>query len=96
MPIPVILDCDPGHDDVFAIWLAAAGPAIDLGAVTTVGGNGNLEHTTLNARVALTVAGVDGVPVARGAAGPVAGSLHPAEDIHGANALGGARLPEPK
>ena len=95
MPTPVILDCDPGHDDVFAIWLAAANPEIDLRAVTTVGGNGLLEHTTLNARVALTVAGVDGVPVARGAAGPLAGSLHPAEDIHGANALGGPVLPEP-
>ena len=57
MPTPVIIDCDPGHDDVVAIWLAAAHPAIDLRAITTVGGNGRIEHTTFNARVALTVAG---------------------------------------
>lgn len=40
MSIPVLLDCDPGHDDVFAIWLAAGNDAIDLRGVTTVGGNG--------------------------------------------------------
>jgi purine nucleosidase len=95
MSIPVILDCDPGHDDVFAIWLAAAHPNIDLRAVTSVAGNGLLEHTTHNARVALTVAGVDDVPVAVGAAEPIAETLRPADWIHGANALGGPELPEP-
>ena len=95
MSIPVILDCDPGHDDVFAIWLAAANPAIDLRAITTVGGNGLLEFTTANARIACTVAGIHGVPIAAGAAGPLHGRLHPAEQIHGANALGGPALPEP-
>ncbi|RVX45274.1 inosine-uridine preferring nucleoside hydrolase [Nonomuraea polychroma] len=38
-PIPVVLHCDPGHDDVFAIWLAAGHPEIDLRAITTVCGN---------------------------------------------------------
>ncbi|UJP10369.1 nucleoside hydrolase [Microbacterium sp. KUDC0406] len=95
MSTPIILDCDPGHDDVFALWLAAAHPAIDLRAITTVGGNGLLEHTTRNARIACTVAGIDGVPIAAGAAEPLTGALHPAENIHGANALGGPELPEP-
>ncbi|HWT32408.1 MAG TPA: nucleoside hydrolase [Microbacterium sp.] len=95
MATPIIIDCDPGHDDVFAIWLAAANPAIDLRAITTVGGNGLLEHTTLNARIACSVAGIDGVPIAAGAAGPIAGRLRPADWIHGANALGGPVLPEP-
>ncbi|RSD14780.1 nucleoside hydrolase [Amycolatopsis eburnea] len=95
MPIPVIIDCDPGHDDVFALWLAAGNPEIDLRGVTTVGGNGRLEHTTHNARVALTVAGVDGVPVASGADKPLRRELTPATWIHGDNALGGPVLPEP-
>lgn len=95
MTIPIILDCDPGHDDVFAIWLAAGDPAVDLRAITTVGGNGRLEHTTLNARIACTVAGIEGVPIAAGAAGPIAGALHTADWIHGQNALGGPVLPEP-
>ncbi|RXZ39115.1 nucleoside hydrolase, partial [Agromyces binzhouensis] len=69
MTVPVIVDCDPGHDDVMALWLAAGHPALDLLAVTTVGGNVPLEHTSRNARIALSVAGVAGVPVAAGAPG---------------------------
>jgi len=95
MSTPIIIDCDPGHDDVFAIWLAAANPAIDLRGITTVGGNGYIEHTTHNALVALTVAGITDVPVAEGSGTPLAGKLTPADWIHGENALGGPELPEP-
>lgn len=95
MATPVIIDCDPGHDDVFAIWLAAGNPAIDLKAITTVGGNGYLEYTTHNARVACTVAGISGVPIAAGADKPLVRTLTPASWIHGENALGGPELPEP-
>ncbi|MFE6965206.1 nucleoside hydrolase [Agromyces sp. NPDC057679] len=94
MTLPVIVDCDPGHDDVFALWLAAGHPALDLRAVTTVGGNVALEHTSRNARVALSVAGVTGVPVAAGAAAPLVRELETAEWIHGENGLGGPELPE--
>jgi inosine/uridine nucleosidase len=95
MSVPIIIDCDPGHDDVFAIWLAVGNPEIDVRAITTVSGNGYLKHTTHNARVALTVAGVDGIPIAAGADGPLAGEARPATWIHGDNALGGPTLPEP-
>ncbi|WP_211217977.1 nucleoside hydrolase [Humibacter albus] len=93
--MPIIIDCDPGHDDVLAIWLAAGNPDIDLRAITTVAGNGSLEHTTLNARVATTVAAIAGVPIAAGAAGPLTRKLRTAPHIHGDNALGGVELPEP-
>ncbi|GGI46386.1 purine nucleosidase/pyrimidine-specific ribonucleoside hydrolase [Agromyces flavus] len=95
MSIPVIVDCDPGHDDVMALWLAAGHPALELLAVTTVGGNVPLRHTSRNARVALAVAGVEGVPVSAGAAGPLARELSTAEWIHGENGLGGPELPDP-
>ncbi|MFH8252575.1 nucleoside hydrolase [Microbacterium sp. B2969] len=95
MPTPVILDCDPGYDDVFAIWVAAAHPEIDLRAITTVAGNGTVEDTTRNARIACTVAGIQNVPIARGAAQPLAQPLKRADWIHGANALGGVDLPQP-
>lgn len=94
--IPVIIDCDPGHDDVFALWLAAGHPGIDLRAVTTVGGNVPLHHTSRNARIALTVAGVADVPVSAGASGPLVRELQTAEWIHGENGLGGPQLPEPE
>jgi inosine-uridine nucleoside N-ribohydrolase len=95
-PRPVLLDCDPGHDDAIAILLAAARrDAIDLRAVTTVGGNAELEKVTLNARRVLTLAGVVDVPVAAGAAGPRRGDLMTALDVHGQSGLDGAELPEP-
>ena len=71
MSIPVIVDCDPGHDDALALWFAAGHPSLDLLAVTTVGGNVPLEHTSRNARIVLSVAGVTDVPVAAGAEGPL-------------------------
>ncbi|MBM7502559.1 nucleoside hydrolase [Agromyces aurantiacus] len=95
MTVPVIVDCDPGHDDVMALWLAAGHPELELLAVTTVGGNVPLEHTSRNARIALSVAGVAGVPVAAGASGPLQRELSTAEWIHGENGLGGPELPDP-
>jgi len=96
MAVPVILDCDPGHDDAFAIWLAAGHPNLDLLGITTVGGNGQLAQTTHNARVVCTVAGIHGVPIAAGADNPLTRTLRTAGDIHGASALDGPVLPEPE
>ncbi|MEY3331595.1 MAG: uridine nucleosidase Urh1, partial [Actinomycetota bacterium] len=33
-PIPLILDCDPGHDDALAMILAAHNPALKLLGIT--------------------------------------------------------------
>ena len=93
MPIPIVLDCDPGHDDAVAILLAAGHDAIDLRAITTVAGNGTLEKTTLNARSVGALAGLHGVPLAAGAAGPAKGELITAPDVHGETALDGHELP---
>ena len=95
-PRPVLLDCDPGHDDAIAILLAAGRPdAVDLRAVTTVGGNADLRKVTLNARQVMTLAGLRDVPVAAGAAGPRKGELITALEVHGETGLDGAQLPEP-
>ena len=96
MAVPVILDCDPGHDDAFAIWLAAGHPNLRLLGITTVGGNGQLAQTTHNARVVCTVAGIRDVPIAAGADSPLTRTLETAPDIHGESALDGPVLPEPE
>jgi inosine-uridine nucleoside N-ribohydrolase len=96
--IPLVLDCDPGHDDFVAILLAAASPALELRAITTVAGNGTLEQTTRNALLTCTLAGIRDVPVAAGCDGPLLGSLgrvRTAAEVHGASALDGAELGEP-
>ncbi|XVQ09984.1 nucleoside hydrolase [Spirillospora sp. CA-255316] len=93
--VPVILDCDPGHDDMFAILLAAAHPRVDLLAVTTVAGNGPLGAVTENALRICTLAGLGGVTVAAGADRALRGGQRTAPDIHGESALDGADLPEP-
>ena len=46
---PIIIDCDPGHDDAIAILLALASPEVELEGITTVHGNQTLEKTTRNA-----------------------------------------------
>jgi purine nucleosidase len=92
--VPLLLDCDPGHDDAFAILLAAGSPLADLLAITTVGGNGTLEHVTENARRVCTLAGIRDVPIGAGAAAPLRGELHTAADVHGASGLDGPDLPD--
>ncbi|MCW2985251.1 MAG: rihB [Conexibacter sp.] len=95
MTIPVVLDCDPGHDDMVAILLAAGSPALDLRAITTVGGNGRLQQTTRNALLTCTHAGIRDVPVAAGCAGPLLGDLDTAGAVHGESGMDGADLGEP-
>src|SRR4029077_10387460 len=73
--IPIILDCDPGHDDAIALLLALASPELELLGVTTVHGNQTLEKTTANALRVLDLAGRPDVPVAAGADRPLARAL---------------------
>jgi pyrimidine-specific ribonucleoside hydrolase len=94
-PRPIILDCDPGHDDALAILLALARPEIRLLGITTVAGNSTLENTTRNALSVLTLLGRTDVPVAAGAARPLERSLTTAPHVHGSSGLGGADLPAP-
>jgi purine nucleosidase/pyrimidine-specific ribonucleoside hydrolase len=92
---PVILDCDPGHDDALALLLAVGDPRLRLLGVTTVAGNQTLEKTTRNALRMLALAGVDDVPVAAGCDRPLVGALTVAADIHGSSGLDGPDLDIP-
>ncbi len=88
-PQPVIVDCDPGLDDAFAILLAAASPAVDLRAITTVAGNHTVDRMTLNARRICSVAGIAGVPIAQGCDRPLVRDQIVGSDIHGESGLDG-------
>ena len=94
-PRPILLDCDPGHDDAIAIMLAVADPSIDLLAVTTVAGNVGLEHTTRNALRVLDMVGRPDIPVAAGHDGPRQRELSTAAVMHGESGLAGPLPVEP-
>lgn len=92
--IPVILDCDPGHDDAIAMLLACASPNLDVKAVTTVGGNQTVAKTTYNSLRILKFINQD-IPVAAGADKPMIRPLETAPSVHGESGLDGPVLPEP-
>src|SRR4051812_97442 len=95
MPTPVIIDCDPGHDDAMALLLALASPELELSAVTTVAGNQTIEKVTANAIRVLDVVGATGIPLARGADRGLVHPAYTASDVHGETGLDGPDLPPP-
>lgn len=94
-PQRIILDCDPGHDDMVALILAARHPSLRLEAVTTVAGNVPVDKTTHNALRILRAIGCS-APVYRGASRPLLRDLVTAESFHGETGLDsvGAYLPD--
>jgi purine nucleosidase/pyrimidine-specific ribonucleoside hydrolase len=96
MSIPVLLDCDPGHDDAIALLLALGSDELELRGVTTVAGNQTLEKTTANAIRVLELAGRAEVEVAAGAGRPLVREPRVAADVHGETGLDGPDLPPPQ
>ena len=96
MATPILLDCDPGHDDAIAILLALASPELELLGITTVSGNQTLEKTTANAIRVLELVGRADVPVAAGADRPLVRERFVAEYVHGKTGLDGPDLPPPQ
>ena len=95
MSIPILLDCDPGHDDAIALLLALGSDELELRGVTTVAGNQTLEKTTANAIRVLELAGRAKIPVAAGAGRPLLREPRVAADVHGDTGLDGPDLPPP-
>ena len=88
MAIPVVLDVDTGVDDACALLLAALHPALDLRAVTCVGGNAAVEAVVANTLTVLDAAGRADVPVARGADRPLLADPVDARHVHGQDGMG--------
>jgi inosine-uridine nucleoside N-ribohydrolase len=92
---PILIDCDPGHDDAMALLLALASPELELLGVTTVHGNTTLDKTTVNALKVLELAGRGDMPVAAGADRPLTRAPEIADHVHGESGLDGPDLPPP-
>jgi inosine-uridine nucleoside N-ribohydrolase len=93
---PIILDCDPGHDDAIALLLALASADLELVGVTTVAGNQTLDKTTANAIRVLEFVGRSDIEVAAGADRPLLREQYVAADVHGETGLDGPDLPSPQ
>lgn len=92
--LPIIIDCDPGHDDAIMLMLAFGSKAFDIKAVTISAGNQTQEKTLRNALRILTLIGVE-APVYKGCEKPLFRELLIAENVHGKTGLDGTDLPEP-
>jgi inosine-uridine nucleoside N-ribohydrolase len=96
VPTPIVLDCDPGHDDAIALLLALASPEVELLGVTTTYGNQTVEKTTTNALKVLELVGRTDIRVAEGAERPFSRELAVAAHVHGESGLDGPDLPPPR
>lgn len=96
-PRDLIIDTDPGADDVVALFLAMASPdELNIRAITTVAGNVRLEKTSRNARLAREWANREDIPVYAGAGRPLVRAPIYAADVHGEEGLTGIQVHEPK
>ncbi|ALE88817.1 nucleoside hydrolase [Pseudomonas versuta] len=94
--IDLIIDTDPGADDVVALLLALASPEqLNVLGITTVAGNVRLDKTSRNARLAREWAGREDVPVYAGAPKPLVRTPIYAENIHGQEGVTGVPIHEP-
>jgi inosine-uridine nucleoside N-ribohydrolase len=91
--MPIVIDTDPGIDDVVALALALRSPELSVIALTTSYGNAPLAATTRNARHLLNLLGRSDVPIHPGADRPLRRELVAAPETHGESGVGYAPVP---
>lgn len=91
MPLPVVIDTDPGIDDCVALLLALASAELDVKAIVTIYGNTTLARTTRNAREIAARAGVS-LPIHAGAEAPLSRPFVATSERHGESGLGYAAV----
>ena len=91
----VLVDTDPGTDDVLALILALNSPNLEILGLTSVAGNASLAQTTRNTLRVLEYMDRTDIPVYRGASRPLKGKFSYAYYYHGPAGLT-VRLPIPK
>jgi purine nucleosidase len=92
-PLPVFADVDTGVDDAMALVYLLASADAELVGIASTAGNVPVQQVCQNNLGLLELCQVPGVPVSRGSDRPVSAPLRTAEDTHGPQGLGYARLP---
>jgi pyrimidine-specific ribonucleoside hydrolase len=92
--LPILIDCDPGHDDAVMLMLAVGSGLFDIKAITTSAGNQTQSKTLTNALKLVCLMDVD-IPVYKGCDKPLFRELIIADYVHGEMGMDGPNLPEP-
>jgi purine nucleosidase len=92
LPLPVVIDTDPGIDDMLALYLCLFSPELDVRGISVSYGNTVVENAYRNAVEILRRAGKR-VRLAVGARRPLVRPLVVAHETHGASGLGYAAVP---
>jgi inosine-uridine nucleoside N-ribohydrolase len=92
----VIIDTDPGIDDIAAILMGLGSPELRVEALTTVFGNASVTHSTVNALRLLETAHRTDIPVYQGV-GKCYNFTEPmyAAQVHGTDGFGNVSWPLP-
>jgi pyrimidine-specific ribonucleoside hydrolase len=91
-PIPVVIDTDPGIDDMLALYLSLYSPELDVRGISVSYGNTVVENAYRNA-VEILRRGGKRARLAVGARRPLARPLVVADETHGPSGLGYAAVP---
>ncbi|MEE1618235.1 nucleoside hydrolase [Brachybacterium sp. J153] len=94
MTLPLLVDCDTGIDDAFALTYLALREDVEVTGIVSTGGNVPASVVHRNNLVLAELLGIP-APVALGADRPLVEPPMFADDTHGPGGLGHAVLPEP-
>lgn len=90
---PIIIDCDPGIDDIMMLLLALTHENLDVKLITTSAGNQTQDKTMDNALSFVSYLEKE-VEVARGLSKPLFRELIVAAEVHGESGIGNVMFPE--
>lgn len=90
---PVFADVDTGVDDAMALAYLFASADAEVVGIASTAGNVPVEQVCANNLGLLKLCGMSGIEVSKGAESPLSIPLRTAEDTHGPEGLGYARLP---
>lgn len=93
MTQPVFVDVDTGVDDAMALTYLFASADTEVVGIASTAGNVPVQQVCRNNLGLLELCRMPGIPVSKGAEQPVSAPLRTAEDTHGPEGLGYARLP---